>query len=370
MLHFLSKHLGLALGMALVLAAPGNAQAQTSEYDAKSAVIFTYFAIGNDDTPSASITLEQFQQQMDELGNGLYKVVPLSKITEALAAKKELPAHTIALTFDGADKSVIDIAYPILKEKNFPFTVFIPSDKISAGKPPFMSWDDLSILKKSKLAEFGFHPSTYSRLTGSSEAELKRQINSAISDIRENLGVNVSLFSYPFGEYDRTYKTILEKSGINAAFGQQSGVVYAGMDPFSLPRFTLTERFGDLERFIMTANALPFPVSDLSPDDPHLTTTTPSIGFTVPDAMTGTLKSLSCFSSTDEKPTIDILDNRVELRLNQPFNVERPRINCTLPVTSPDGDMRWRWLGMLYTISPGLLEQPRNTTTTEETVSD
>ncbi len=367
---FSLRQFGLAFGLAMAIGTPF---AQATEYDDKSAVIFAYFAIGNDDNPSSSIRTEQFAQHIAELSSGTYNVMPLPAIIDAFAANKPLPPHTVAITFDGADKSILKDGIPLLQEHDLPFTIFIPADRVSSGKPPFMDWDDLRRLKRTGLATFGLHPSSYGRLADESDGEIKRQINNSIAEIRKELDVNVTMMAYPYGEYDDEFKALARSIGLKAAFGQQSGVAWSGDDHFALPRFTLTERYGDMDRFLMTANALPLPATDISPDDPHLSSLTPSIGFTVADPLAKSLKGLSCFSSSEEKPELEILGSRVEIRMSEPFREDRPRINCTLPVaTAPGEDPRFRWLGMMYTVPQDLLDKAAQAeeVTTQQHASD
>lgn len=352
---FSLKHLGLMFGLALL---SGTPTALANDYDDKAAVIFAYFAIGNDNNPSLSIRTEQFVQQVNELKTGGYNVAPLGDVVDAFSAGKSLPPHTVAITFDGADKSILQDAAPLLIDNELPFTVFIPADRVSSGKPPFMNWNDLRKLKRSGLVTFGLHPSSYSRLANGDENEIRRQLNNSLAVIRDELDVNVGFVAYPFGEYDEKYKDIVKSMGLKAAFGQQSGVAWAGDDRFALPRFTLTERYGDMDRFLMTANALPLPATDISPGNPYLTSLTPTIGFTVSEELSKSLKSLSCFSSSAEKPELQILGSRVEIRMDKPFREDRPRINCTLPVAgAPGEDPHFRWLGMMYTVPQDLLDQ-------------
>ena len=359
------------LAAATMICAPARAASGVTEYDDKAAVIFAYFAVGNDENPSGSVTQEQFAAQIDELATGGYTVKPLQDIVDAFAAGKSLPDRTVAITFDGADKSVLQTALPLLEQNNLPFTVFIPAGKIGSGT--YMDWDDLRKLKRNPLVGFGLHPAGYGRLADNNSDEIKRQINNSVAAIRKELDIDVALFAYPFGEYDAAYEKIVADMGLKAGFGQQSGVAYAGDDRFALPRFTLTERYGDIERFQMTANALPFPMKDISPADPHLETLTPAIGFTVPDSLAKSLKSLSCFSSSEEKPKLEVMNTRVELRMQTPFGEDRPRINCTLPVAVSDGgEPRWRWFGALYTVPQDLLEaqQRENEKTSTEHAAD
>jgi peptidoglycan/xylan/chitin deacetylase (PgdA/CDA1 family) len=254
MLPTFTRQFGLMFGLALLMGAPAS---NAADYDDKAAVIFAYSAIGDDDTPSTSIRTEQFLQQITELTDGGYNVRPLPEIIDAFASGKTLPERTVAITFDGADKSVLREALPLLEEKNIPFTVFIPAAAVASGKPPFMTWDDLRSLKRTGLATFGLHPDTYIRLAGEDRSEIKRRLNNSIAAIRKELDVNADLLAYPYGEYNEDYKAIAKSMGLKAAFGQQSGVAWFGDDRYALPRFTLTERYGDMDRFLMTANALP-----------------------------------------------------------------------------------------------------------------
>lgn len=357
----LSFSLKNTIALAALVFAVGTSSAARAverlEFDSKSAIIFAYFSVGDDSSPNASLRNQQFLEQADELTSGGYHVVPLPTIIDALATGKTLPPRTIAITFDGADRSIMDTAVPALIERDLPFTVFIPAARI--GKAPYMDWDDLQSLKKTGLVHFGIHPSDYARMGGASDEDIRRQINNSLSIVRKKLDVRASLLAYPFGEYGSNFQKIAKDMGFKAAFGQNSGVAYAGDNLFALPRFTQTERYGDLERFRMTANALPLPVSDVSPADPFLTTLSPAIGFTVPEQLMGDLKNLSCFSSTNEKPVIEIVGKRrIEIRMDKEFSEDRPRINCTLPApVGVDEEPRWRWFGTLYTLNANLLQE-------------
>jgi hypothetical protein len=174
------------------------------------------------------------------------------------------------------------------------------------------------------------------------------------------MGFNAGIFAYPFGEFDENYHEIVSAYGFLAALGQQSGVAYNGSDIFALPRFTMTENYANIDRFQMTANALPLPVTDMTPVHSHIYNTQPSIGFTAPELL-GKLNTLSCFASGQEKPEINIVGkNRIELRLKQPIEETRFRLNCTLPVESENTSkaVRWRWLGLLLTIDDTVLPSP------------
>jgi hypothetical protein len=124
----------------------------------------------------------------------------------------------------------------------------------------------------------------------------------------------------------------------------------------------MTEEFADLDRFRMTSQALPLPISDLEPESMILKSNPPFPGFTVSSSIQATdLKKMTCFASGIGKLTIQLLGhNRVEIRFPKGFDDTRGRVNCTLPVPSADDprDVRWRWLGFLYVVPNPLLLSP------------
>lgn len=326
------------------------------EADKSAARIMVYFTVGRDEAPATNVTLEQFQAHMAELASGDYSVLSLNKIIESYKNGAVLPANAVAITFDGGDKSILETAAPILEKHGFPYTVFIASERADSNDPRHLTWRDIKTLQKSRLITLGIHPQNYHDYTGQSVKTIRTQVNNATTRFREETGINPQFFSYPFGTFDDTYYKIIADYGFEAAFGQQSGVAYANDDRFALPRFTMTENFAHVDRFIMTAGALPLPVHDASPVSPLLTDNTPSIGFTIPDSLSNMIHSLSCFASGQEKPEINVIgERRVELRLRQAIGQTRFRVNCTLPVKT-DETQRWRWFGRLFKLSEPALE--------------
>lgn len=344
----------LAISLFLLLPCVEAAAQDALPQDRSAAVIFAYYRVGEDQFPGSNIRLEQFQSHIRELKDGGYNVLALPDIVAALQSGASLPDRTVALTFDGGYSSILQNAVPVLLENNLPFTLFVATDYLDRDSNEYIGWKDLKKLAKNRLVTIGLHPAAYTHMAGAADEDVRRQINNARTRVREVLGMEPALFAYPFGEYSSTYHNIVASSGFTAAFGQQSGVAYMGEDIFSLPRFPMTESFGDMERFQMTATALPLPVSDEQPKDPRLDTLNPVIGFTVDQTLKGKLKNISCFASGQEqKPRMEFVGGgRVELRFAEAFGEDKARINCTLPGPQSDvGDPpRWRWYGMLVTL--------------------
>lgn len=342
------RHAFIIAACLAALASPAHAAV---EADKSTAVIFVYQRIGEDSVPQSSIPADQFKLHLAELKAGGYTVLPLGKVIDALKSGGNLPPKTVAITFDGAWLPTLTTAIPLLEEAKFPFTVFFSADQADAAAPGHMGWAQLKSLKKNKLASLGILPAAYTHMTEQGLDETAALVNKAVSRYREILKEDPAFFAWPYGEYSAALKKRIEAYNFRAAFGQHSGVAHAGSDFLALPRFIMTGDVGDLDRFRLTAGALPLPVADVVPEDPAAATQNPPpIGFTVAPGL-GDLSRLSCFVSGTGKVPLSRLDNRVEIRLDEPLEERRARVNCTMPAGGDDSG--WRWFGMLL-ILPGV----------------
>lgn len=329
----------LAAAMALcALAGAGDARAQSDADSARPhAVLFVYSRFG-EAAYGSNIGLDSFEAQLAEFAG--YHVLPVPEIIAALAAGRPLPPNTVGLTIDQAYRSVYTEAWPRLRAARLPFTLFVSSDTIDRAGDGYMTWAQLRELADAGVG-IGDQTASYAHLLRQDDGYVRGQIARGAERIRAELGVEPTLFAYPYGEATPAARSLAREAGFLAAFGQQSGVAHAKGDLFWLPRFPLIDGFGGMERFRLAAQALPLAVTDLTPSDPVLIENPPNFGFTV-DPLAGDLSRLACFASGQGAVPVERAgDRRIEARFSHPLPPGATRINCTLPT----GDGRWRWLG-------------------------
>lgn len=328
---------------------PAGATAMT----AQTASILAYHRIDEDNSPATNLRLEDFRAQIMELEHGGYSIIPLAQLVEALKNNTPLPERSIVITFEGAYLSAYRNAMPILLEKRIPFTVFYASGNSDDTSNQYMGWADLKNLARYHFVDFGILPAVYTHLADFSPEENKRLLNNARIAYRQHFGKEAAYFSYPFGEHNSAYKKVIESGGFDAAFGLQSGVPYPGMDLYNIPRFTMTEGFGDIERFRTIVNARPVPAYDIEPQNHTLSATdgAPLFGFSVPEKDAEILKNIQCFFSGLGQAKLSIIgQTRLEIRPQFPLDDDRIRINCTAN-TGTKEEPQWHWFGMLYTMN-------------------
>lgn len=322
---------------ASVLAAPA---ADAADW----AVVFMYHRFGESEWPSTNIRLDQFEAHLEEIRSGGFTVLPLPEVLERMRGGAELPDRTVAITVDDAYASVYAEAWPRLKKAGLPFTLFVSTDAVDRGVPGYMTWDQVRELKAAG-ATIGSQTASHPHLPDIELEQVKIELDRAAQRIADETGERPTLFAYPYGEYGSAIQRIVAGRGYVAAFGQQSGVAHAGSDRYGLPRFALNETYGGVDRFRLTANALPLPVQDRVPADLILQQNPPAFGFTV-DPTIPDVDRIDCYASGQGRTKVEALGTRVEVRLPEPFPTGRARINCTMP--GPDG--RWRWYGVQFYI--------------------
>ena len=247
----LARAAGIAFAMAATIAA-GNAAAIAAD----SAVILQYHRFGEDAYPSTSVTLDQLEAHIEHLSSGGYTVLPVPEILAALDAGRPLPDRAIGITVDDATRSTFVEAWPRLEEAGFPFTVFVSTDPVDQGHAGIMSWDELRQLVAAGVT-IGNHGAAHGRMWQNDGTANREDLEKARRRIQEELGMDATLFAYPYGEWNGALRALVTELGFAAAFGQHSGVVGAHSDTLNLPRFALNQNYGDIDRFKLIADTLP-----------------------------------------------------------------------------------------------------------------
>jgi peptidoglycan/xylan/chitin deacetylase (PgdA/CDA1 family) len=78
------------------------------------------------------LELAEFERIVDRV-RAEYDVVALDDVAEALAGGGKLPQDAVALTFDDAYRSVLEVVDPVLQRHGLPYAVFVPSALVDSG---------------------------------------------------------------------------------------------------------------------------------------------------------------------------------------------------------------------------------------------
>jgi poly-beta-1,6-N-acetyl-D-glucosamine N-deacetylase len=315
-----------------------------SAFAADHAVILMYHRFGEDRFPSTNIRLDQFDAHLEKLSSGNYSVWPLAKIVDHLQKDMPLPDRTVAITIDDAYLSVFTEAWPRLKAKGFPFTVFVATDPIDRKHRGYMSWDQLRQLQADGVG-IGSQTASHPHMHLSSLTDVDAELEKSNQRFLTELGLRPNLFAYPYGEYNLAVIKRVKAAGFIAGFGQNSGIAHGYDGYFELPRFTMNEQYGAMDRLTLAIDGLPLKASQILPADVVIAKNPPDFGFTLAPEI-ATNNQLRCFNNTYDQLKISRLGPRAEVRFPGLLPSGRARVNCTMP--GPDG--RWRWFGKQFLV--------------------
>ncbi len=271
-----------------------------AEQKGAQAVVFMYHRFGESSHPSTNVTLKQFDEQLDFFELNHFNVLPLNEIVGALKHNKSLPEKTIAITVDDAYLSVYEEAYPRLKAKGYPFTVFVATDGVDQQVPAYMTWQQMREMQANGV-HFANHSQNHDYLTKKKPGEsqqawsdrMKINITAAQKRLQEELGQASALFAYPYGEYNLDLMHILEDLGYTA-FGQHSGGVDFLSDRRSLPRFPVAEAYAEMKAFRTKAFSLAMPVTQKHPVEPVTSEKRPQLTISLAPS-SANIDQLACY---------------------------------------------------------------------------
>jgi peptidoglycan/xylan/chitin deacetylase (PgdA/CDA1 family) len=104
-------------------------------------------------------TESAFAKQMAYLDRHGYTTIGMDDLAAWRSGRKTLPEKSVVITFDDGDRSVMDIAYPILKEYGMKATLFIVTDQVGTEWQGIrgLTWDELRSLQNSGVFSIESH---------------------------------------------------------------------------------------------------------------------------------------------------------------------------------------------------------------------
>jgi peptidoglycan/xylan/chitin deacetylase (PgdA/CDA1 family) len=133
-----------------------------------------------------------------------------------------------------------------------------------------MSAEELSVLARTPGMTIGSHTEAHSYLPASAQSRRVREIAGSKTSLERRLGLQVSAFSYPFGESDYRSRRLVRTSGYSVATVNVPPTFSRRRDVFLVPRVPMKDWSGvQLRRVLARKSAGAARVtSDAAPTSP------------------------------------------------------------------------------------------------------
>ena len=192
-------------------------------------IVLCYHAVSERWPAPLSVTPQAFERQLELLVRRGYEGATFRDA--ALGAR---PRKTVAVTFDDAYLSVLEVARPILDRRGLPATVFVPTDWPARGEPMRwpgidqwmggafepelrpLTWEQLAALDAHGW-EVGSHTRSHPRLTTLGDAALDEELRESRAECERRLGRPCTTLAYPYGDYDSRVADAAGRAGYAAA---------------------------------------------------------------------------------------------------------------------------------------------------------
>jgi peptidoglycan/xylan/chitin deacetylase (PgdA/CDA1 family) len=195
--------------------------------------ILIYHRVGGGSPDERDLATADFAAQLDCLDPATVR-----HLDDAL---DDLSAPSVVLTFDDGFRDVYENAWPLLRERGLPFTVYLATAYVggemhwdgSTAKAagPGLTWDQLETMVASGLCTVGNHTHTHARPERVTPDELDR-----CSDlVAQRLGRRPAHFAYTWGLPAPGAEALVRDRFRSAALGRL-GVNRPGQDPHRLLR--------------------------------------------------------------------------------------------------------------------------------------
>lgn len=228
-----------------------------------------------DDSELWTTSARGFERQMEYLAQRGYHTVTLDELNEWQLGLRELPPQPVVITFDDADRSVYDYAFPVLRRLGLRATVFVVTGRVGTrwGEVEVLDWARLREMQESGVFDVQSHTHDlhYKVNEGSAASPVflaatepgpavdgVRSWEDLVRDdlvksreaIRVNVGRTPAYLAWPYGfgnpRVDRVAyevgftRTLSLRRGANAMLG--STPVTSDTEAFEIARYTITAR--------------------------------------------------------------------------------------------------------------------------------
>jgi peptidoglycan/xylan/chitin deacetylase (PgdA/CDA1 family) len=199
--------------------------------------ILIYHQIGAGSGRQMDLAPVVFHRHVDWL-EGQGRIVGLGN---ALSEADGREAHrNFVLTFDDGYADFYENAFPLLRDRGIPFTLYLTTGHIETGRLLHpgdrpLTWGMVNEMLDSGLVTLGAHTDTHPDLRGISRAQVEAEIVRSNELIEARTGSSPLHFAYPKGYWDPTAESVIRDHYDTAVLGAGAPVT-GETDPYRIHR--------------------------------------------------------------------------------------------------------------------------------------
>ena len=194
------------------------------------------------------IQSNKFRKQMQALKNLGKPIISMEQFMKWKSGEGSLPPQSFLITIDDGWKSVYTDAFPVLKEFEFPFTVFLYKRYVDGGGRA-LTTPMIEEMLESGLCTIGSHsvdhpfPSKFKAAQKKGNEAYQTMLDSEFGEskafLEKKFGKPVPTYAYPGGYVTDPMLTTATKFGYKYLFTVNPGMTRRDSDNLLLPRYII-----------------------------------------------------------------------------------------------------------------------------------
>lgn len=193
-------------------------------------IVLCYHRFEDKPHDSLAIAPAEFKAQMQSLKDSGIAVVPLKDVLAWRRGEKNIPSKSAVITIDDGYVSGYEVAWPILKEFNYPFTMFIYTNWVQVGGKS-MTWDQLAEMRDAGV-DIESHTESHKDLRKAPPGQdyatwLHNEVYRSKQILEDKLGIKVVAFAFPYGFHNEVVRKTAMDAGYQmllTVYGQHEGI--------------------------------------------------------------------------------------------------------------------------------------------------
>jgi peptidoglycan/xylan/chitin deacetylase (PgdA/CDA1 family) len=193
-------------------------------------VVLCYHRFEDNRRDQLAINPVEFRAQMQQLKDDGIAVIPMKDFLAWRRGEKSIPRKSAVITIDDGYISGYTVAWPILKEFGYPFTMFIYTNYVNVGGKS-LTWPQLEQMRDAGV-DIESHTVSHHDLRHAPKGQdyltwLHNEVYTSKDILEQKLGIKISVFAFPYGTYNEQVRKMCTDAGYQACFtvyGQHMGI--------------------------------------------------------------------------------------------------------------------------------------------------
>lgn len=189
------------------------------------------------------VSRESFSAQMAFLHFFSFRVISMDTYARIQRGEMKSKGREIVITFDDANETFMQEAWPVLRRYSYPVTVFAVSESVKRQVNGSMTAEDFKELLDSERVTVGSNTKTHPALPEVESAEqLLEEVRGSKQDLEAELKTKINYFSYPNGDLDDRALKAVHDSGYQLGFTTSYHKLgHLRETPFSITRLNISQ---------------------------------------------------------------------------------------------------------------------------------